>query len=76
MENMTTPGVFSWVRPAELFKTQGHPRYHSVLDFVFIAHKPADWTVDSKILRQGFPYPDDTQRSDHRPVQARILISP
>jgi len=76
MNNMLSSGAFKWVRPPELFQTQESPRFFSVLDFIFIAHKPSNWAVSSKILNVVFPFPADPDNSDHRPVQARILISP
>lgn len=75
MKNMLSQDVFEWVQPPELFKTHASLKYNGVLDFVFISHKPNTWKVDSKILTGGFPFPDNSETSDHRPVQGRILIS-
>jgi len=71
---MLKDDVFSWVRPAELYKTQLNPKYNGVLDFVFTAHLPDDWRASSRILTHGFPVEDTDQTSDHRPVQARFFI--
>ena len=74
MENMLEDGVWEWVRPPRLYQTQFSSRFHSVLDFILIANKPDEWNVESNILTQGFPPIDDGLRSDHRPVEAHILI--
>lgn len=74
MENMLEGDVWKWVRPPRLSQTQFSSRFHSVLDFIFIANKPDAWDVESTILTQGFPPMDNDQRSDHRPVEAHILI--
>lgn len=66
--------VFHWIRPPELFKSQLSGRYYSVLDFVFIANKPDNWDVSSRVLVDGFGPIDTDETSDHRPVQARIFI--
>ena len=67
-------GAFEWVKPSELYQTGLHSKYYSVLDFVFIANKPPNWSVDSRILKDNFPFPDNIQTSDHRPIKGRILI--
>jgi len=76
MENMLSPGLFAWVKPSELYKTNANPKYNGILDFVFLANKPDHWEINSKILvdGEGFSFPDDDMKSDHRPVQARIFI--
>ena len=74
MRNMLSSGLWEWVRPAELCKTGASNRYYSVLDFVFVAHRPDHWRVDSRILVDGFPFIEPRKRSDHRPVRGRVLI--
>jgi hypothetical protein len=69
-------GVFEWVLPAELFKTQSTDKYVGVLDFMFVANKPENWKVSSKILISENPFPDNAKTSDHRPIQGRVLILP
>ncbi|RMF79142.1 MAG: hypothetical protein D6744_09370, partial [Planctomycetota bacterium] len=69
-------GEWRWVRPARLYQTQVSPRYHSCLDFIFVAHLPDDWRVDSRVVIEGFPPRDDNCRSDHRPIEGRVLIGP
>ena len=71
--NMTTPGVFEWVKPAELYQTGLHEKYYSILDFVFVANMPANWTVSSKILVDP-EITDDANNSDHRAVQGVVCI--
>ncbi len=67
-------GAFKWVRPAELTVTNAALNYNSILDFLFIAHKPRHWQVFSKILTEQFVFPDSDESSDHRPIQGIILI--
>lgn len=72
---MTADGVWKWVRPAQLVTTQcsGWPcRYNSVLDFVFAAGPAQQWRAASEIVVAPGDFPDDTAKSDHRPVLARF----
>ena len=72
---LTEDGVFSWIRPAELRRTQcsadeqGNCQYNSVLDFIFAAHLPASWIAESDIIAVPGDFPDDETSSDHRPVR-------
>jgi endonuclease/exonuclease/phosphatase family metal-dependent hydrolase len=77
MENMLASGLFEWIRPSELYKTNTNPKYNGILDFIFIANKPDHWELDSRVILdgEGFSFPDDDKKSDHRPVQARILVN-
>ena len=74
-DSLQVDNVWAWIRPERLNKTQFSSRFYSVLDFIFIANEPPNCTVDSSILTNGFPSQDDGRRSDHRPVEARILIN-
>ncbi|MEZ6243354.1 MAG: hypothetical protein R3B57_09950 [Phycisphaerales bacterium] len=69
-DNMVANGVFSWVRPAVLTKTQLNPHYDSVLDFVFISEAGNSWGATATILTAGFPTLDTDETSDHLPVMA------
>jgi endonuclease/exonuclease/phosphatase family metal-dependent hydrolase len=72
---MTADGAWKWVRPARLLTTQcsGWPcRYNSVLDFVFAAGPAQKWQAESEIVVVPGDFPDDTAKSDHRPVLARF----
>ena len=72
---MTADGAWKWVRPARLVTTQcsGWPcRYNSVLDFVFAAGPAQKWQAQSEIVVAPGDFPDDTAKSDHRPVLARF----
>ena len=72
---MTEDDHWVWLRPDELIMTQCNARYSSVLDFVFVANAAQDWTAESTIRNPNNSYcRDDDERSDHRPVQADILI--
>jgi hypothetical protein len=75
MSGMLSGDVWRWVRPERLYKTQASKRYNGVLDFIFVANKPDTWRVDSRIITEGFPSTDDNRRSDHRPLEGRVLIS-
>ena len=72
---MTADGAWKWVQPARLVTTQcsGWPcRYNSVLDFVFAAGPAQKWQAESQIVVVPGDFPDDTAKSDHRPVLARF----
>jgi len=73
-DEMTKDGIFAWVRPATLVKTQASPRYNSVLDFVFVADKEQEWDAVSEIELMREPFTDDDSTSDHRPVKALFTI--
>jgi hypothetical protein len=63
-------GVFRWVRPALLVPTHCGRR-QNVLDFVFTSGPAGHWRPTSRILdAQPSFCPDDSERSDHRPVAA------
>lgn len=75
---LTADGVFEWVMPEQLVGTQcsedvANPR--SVLDFVFVSGAALGWEGVSTILETQSSYcPDDSARSDHRPVRADFLL--
>lgn len=74
MRQFLEDDVWIWLRPDRLQKTQFSRSYYSVLDFVFVSNVPNKWKIDSKILTDGFPSQDTDQISDHRSVEARILM--
>lgn len=47
-------------------------RYESVLDFVFAGGPAQQWRAQSEIVVAPGDFPDDTAKSDHRPVLARF----
>lgn len=67
-DNMTAQGVFRWIRPDKLIKTQGSDKYNSVLDFIFLGN--CDWKAISEIIVADGDFPDDEFTPDHRPVSA------
>ena len=75
---MTANGCFNWIRPKTLMKTQASPDYDSVLDFIFLGGDSWLWKAESEILRRDTDdtnddvLTDDSQTTDHRPVQALI----
>jgi len=69
-DRMTADGVFRWVRPDQLIRTQCS-EHDSVLDFVFVAGPAQGWQSNSVILETQPSYcPDSAETSDHRPVLA------
>lgn len=75
-DNLTAGGVFQWVRPSKLVKTQCNPEYDSVLDFVFVGGGARNWQSSSEILfpETWFCSWDEDGGADHRPVMARFQI--
>ena len=78
---LTANQVFTWVKPERLLKTHSDASVNSILDFVFISKPPANWSLKSVILDRerdapatAFGYRDDSQESDHRPIDAVITI--
>lgn len=72
-DNLTEDGVFSWVKPDELFRTECSASYNSVLDFTFVAGDAQDWDASAEILQPDDSYCAGFNRdnySDHRPVAA------
>lgn len=74
MNIFLSPGNFKWIRPIQIEKTNLHPKYNGVLDFLFVAQQPDNWTVTSGILSANFKYPDDDNTSDHRPISGTVYI--
>lgn len=74
--HLVDDGVFVWARPDHLLRTQCS-NYDSVLDFVFLAGPATEWSTTSKILESQSDYcPDNSIRSDHRPILAEINMTP
>lgn len=76
-DSLTEGGVFDWVQPEVLVKTQCSPYYDSVLDFVFVGGEAREWPAEAEILRAGTEY--CAQRnietfSDHRPMRVTIEL--
>ncbi len=63
-----------WVRPATIVPTECSDflpcTYDDVLDFVFVANGAQAWPAASEIVVRPGDFPDDTLKSDHRPVMA------
>jgi endonuclease/exonuclease/phosphatase family metal-dependent hydrolase len=70
----TADAVFKWVRPDTLMKTNSHPNYNTVLDFVFVGGPARDWDSNSTIIVEPADFPDNQETSDHRPVAASIFL--
>jgi endonuclease/exonuclease/phosphatase family metal-dependent hydrolase len=78
---LTDDGVFQWIQPSRLVKTQADDNFNSVLDFIFVANAPFGWTGRSTILeREGDQaatandFDDDDDNTDHRPVDAVLVL--
>jgi len=76
-DNLTADGVFVWVRPPKLVRTQCSS-FDSVLDFFFVSGEAKQWKNTSEILfADDAAYcPDNNLRSDHRPLLATFTIAP
>jgi hypothetical protein len=83
-DSLVVDGVFEWVRPDDLVRTQCTTRersdgavdcrYNSVLDFVFVAGDAQDWQATATIVTWENDFPDDHFHPDHRPVMATFDI--
>jgi len=73
-DHLTQGGVFTWVRPATLIKSQCSPDYNSVLDFIFVTRSASTWNGASEIVVTPNDCPDDNKKSDHRPVKASFAL--
>jgi hypothetical protein len=80
---MIKDGKFNWIRPQTLVKTEADDQFNSILDFVFVANIPFNWTIESRILdREGDKaatendFDDDDKQTDHRPLEATVSIGP
>ncbi|HEX7317610.1 MAG TPA: endonuclease/exonuclease/phosphatase family protein [Pyrinomonadaceae bacterium] len=71
-DNMTRNGVFNWVRPATLVRSQCDPTFNSVLDFVFTTPGPNGFRGTSEIVVESGDCPDDGNTPDHRPLRATL----
>ncbi len=80
-DELIRDGVFVYLRPDRLLKTNADDNFNSVLDFVFVAHAPFAWRGESRILERDGDEPaeendfdDSQQQSDHRPVDAIFTL--
>ncbi|MBI4559211.1 MAG: endonuclease/exonuclease/phosphatase [Candidatus Hydrogenedentes bacterium] len=74
-DQLTRNDVFVWLKPSRIIKTQCSSRYNSILDFIFVSGPAKAWKASSVILYPEPDYcPDDSRKSDHRPVQATLEI--
>ena len=71
---LTADGIFTWIRPPRLIRTQCS--FNSVLDVVFVTGDARRWRASSEILAADESYcPSDRSRSDHRPVFSLFQLS-
>lgn len=73
-DNMVAGGVFQWVRPKILIRTQSS-HFDGVLDFVFTANLPTTWQASAIILREPGDFPDNDSTPDHRPMVATFTTN-
>jgi endonuclease/exonuclease/phosphatase family metal-dependent hydrolase len=74
-DHLTADGVFVWVRPARLLRTQCG--FDSVLDCVCVAGLAQRWPARAESLAAEPSYcPDTPTTSDHRPVMATFEFAP
>ena len=80
---LTANGVFSWIRPQKLIRTQcsrhvveGMPgcQFDTILDFVFASPEAATWQPTSEIFEHENDFPDTDVTPDHRPVFAQFFL--
>jgi len=78
---MIKDGVFTWVKPDRMVKSQASDDYKTILDFVFVANEPFGWSGISRILdRKGdqpateVDFDDNSRESDHRPADAIFVL--
>jgi len=69
-DNMIKNGIFTWVRPATLIRSQCSETFDSVLDFVFTSTSALGWQKTSEIVTAANDCPDNNTTPDHRPVRA------
>lgn len=82
LDLLLADGVFAWLRPDVLVRTQCSAdatavteddcRFDSVLDFVFVAGDARSWSGRSEIVVRTADFPDSDTTSDHRPVFAEF----
>jgi hypothetical protein len=79
---LTKDDKFRWVRPERLVKTEADDKFNSVLDFVFVANFPFEWSAQSRILeRDGDEaatvndFDDNDKQTDHRPLEATVTFT-
>ena len=75
---MTKFDRWQWLRPAEIVPTECSDTlpctYDDVLDFIFVAADARTWPAESEIIVRPGDFPDDTTKSDHRPVMATFWL--
>jgi endonuclease/exonuclease/phosphatase family metal-dependent hydrolase len=75
-DNLTADGVFDWVEPDPIVKTQCSGYYDSILDFTFLGGDARSWGATSEVLRTDHDYcrEDPENYSDHRPVAVTFTV--
>lgn len=75
-------GTFQWVKPATLIDTNwadenndGKDDYpNSILDFAYVANDAKNWGGTSKVIQRAGDFPDDSNTSDHRPIELEVTV--
>jgi endonuclease/exonuclease/phosphatase family metal-dependent hydrolase len=75
---MTRFDRWQWVRPAQIVPTECSDTlpctYDDVLDFIFVAGSARTWPAESTIIVRPGDFPDDSIKSDHRPVMGTFYM--
>jgi len=68
-------GIFDWIMPYKLIKTNLRKQYNSILDFIFLAD-PGDDLIEGKssVLLESLTI-DNRKNSEHRPVVAELIFN-
>lgn len=72
-DELMAEGVFEWVRPEPLIKTQDSS-HNSVLDFIFVSGAAKQWSGSSEIMVKAGDFPDTRDTPDHRPVMGKFNL--
>ncbi|NSW56099.1 MAG: hypothetical protein HPY44_08800 [Armatimonadetes bacterium] len=75
MDLLTLDGVFVWIRPPALVKTQ-NSRHDSVVDFAFCTQPERFLHIESGIVQvEGdFDWGNVADAPDHRPITAHVIF--
>ncbi|MEQ1501563.1 MAG: endonuclease/exonuclease/phosphatase [Myxococcota bacterium] len=71
-DELVAGGVFEWIQPSTMLKSQCSSFYDSVLDFVFVGGDAQGWPADAEILypEEGYCHGHIDTWPDHRPMAA------
>jgi hypothetical protein len=75
-------GDWSWAQPSKVVDTHWTDRDgdgvddypNSCLDFAFHAKLPKEWELTSEVVVRANDFPDTNASSNHRPIQAKLIL--